>query len=265
MVRSIHFPLPFILVLKLTALFRSVYDFRKKFIENNTGDDECRTYENLDALRMQVDNTDSASLHFESILEGDISQANDTNDANSNDSFLFENYDIPRSSSRPQSIATTSYENTSVNNNGIERKKSELSHKYPNYAQPKNELTDNALFNKFRASADGGAISTSENKDKIKMSHWPVATNVKDGDDDDDDDVEEDNDDDDDEDDINADESNDELSEGKLRDSNSVSCEDLLEFANSKPKGKERGIESDEVRIMTKVLGTNVSISSIEY
>uniref|UniRef100_W4VRT2 non-specific protein-tyrosine kinase n=1 Tax=Corethrella appendiculata TaxID=1370023 RepID=W4VRT2_9DIPT len=38
---------------------------------------------------------------------------------------------------------------------------------------------------------------------------------------------------------------------------NYVSCEDLLEFAE-KPKGRARGLESDEVRIMSKVLGKDV-------
>lgn len=45
----------------------------------------------------------------------------------------------------------------------------------------------------------------------------------------------------------------------RLKDSNSVSCEDLLEFSDKKPKGCERGVDSDEVRIMVKVLGKNVS------
>lgn len=44
--------------------------------------------------------------------------------------------------------------------------------------------------------------------------------------------------------------------------SNSVSCEDLLEFSEKKPRGRERGVESDEVRIMTKVLGTKVGLIS---
>lgn len=49
------------------------------------------------------------------------------------------------------------------------------------------------------------------------------------------------------------------ISEGDLKKSlNYVSCEDLLEFAE-KPKGRARGLESDEVRIMSKVLGKNVS------
>ncbi|XP_034476838.1 activated Cdc42 kinase-like isoform X2 [Drosophila innubila] len=44
-------------------------------------------------------------------------------------------------------------------------------------------------------------------------------------------------------------------SAARLADSNSVSCEDLLEFSDKKPRGCERGVDSDEVRIMVKVLG----------
>lgn len=46
----------------------------------------------------------------------------------------------------------------------------------------------------------------------------------------------------------------------RLNDCNSVSCEDLLEFSDKKPKGPERGVDSDEVRIMMKVLGKDVSL-----
>lgn len=41
--------------------------------------------------------------------------------------------------------------------------------------------------------------------------------------------------------------------------SHHVSCEDLLKFANSKPSSRTRGNDSDEVRIMSKVLGKDVS------
>ncbi|KAK3912587.1 Activated Cdc42 kinase-like [Frankliniella fusca] len=49
--------------------------------------------------------------------------------------------------------------------------------------------------------------------------------------------------------------------------SDHVSCEDLLEFACDGPnsrrtRGKARGVDSDEVRIMGKVLGTNVSVEA---
>ncbi|KAJ3654312.1 hypothetical protein Zmor_013508 [Zophobas morio] len=46
--------------------------------------------------------------------------------------------------------------------------------------------------------------------------------------------------------------------ESKLS-SHHVSCEDLLKFANAKPSSRTRGIDSDEVRIMLKVLGKDVS------
>lgn len=46
-----------------------------------------------------------------------------------------------------------------------------------------------------------------------------------------------------------------------LSNSNSVSCEDLLQFSNRKPMGRERGIDSDEVRLMIKVLGKEVSFN----
>lgn len=246
---------------------------RKKFIENNFADEECRTYENLDALRMQADNTDSASLHFESILEGDISQNNGggggigDNGTDSSghhdmavagtstggsatagiDHFLFDiqrdNYDIPRNNTNPSPSIERSYENTDLDFD-IERKKREFPHRYANYGQTKNELTDNALFNKFRDAADGCTIVSSPSTADASTPNHDDIGDVDD--DDEDDDVIDANDD-------------DQLTEGKLKDSNSVSCEDLLEFANKKPKGKERGIESDEVRIMTKVLGTNVS------
>lgn len=50
------------------------------------------------------------------------------------------------------------------------------------------------------------------------------------------------------------------LNDMMLRSSDHVSCEDLLEFACDQPNskrtsGKARGIDSDEVRIMRKVLG----------
>ncbi|XP_023312279.1 tyrosine-protein kinase PR2 isoform X2 [Anoplophora glabripennis] len=41
--------------------------------------------------------------------------------------------------------------------------------------------------------------------------------------------------------------------------SHHVSCEDLLKFANTKPSSRTRGNDSDEVRIMSKVLGKDVT------
>lgn len=42
--------------------------------------------------------------------------------------------------------------------------------------------------------------------------------------------------------------------------SDHVSVEDLLEFADQKPCGRQRGVESDEVRIMCKVLKHEVIV-----
>lgn len=47
--------------------------------------------------------------------------------------------------------------------------------------------------------------------------------------------------------------------------SHHVSCEDLLEFADAKPSSRARGNESDEVRIMSKVLGKDVCIQPKKY
>lgn len=46
---------------------------------------------------------------------------------------------------------------------------------------------------------------------------------------------------------------------GGSKSSHHVSCEDLLKFANTKPSSRTRGNDSDEVRIMLKVLGQIVS------
>jgi len=47
-----------------------------------------------------------------------------------------------------------------------------------------------------------------------------------------------------------------------------VSCEDLLDFAADKPKpkskpGNAKGTDSDEVRVMLKILGKEVKIHSL--
>ncbi|XP_017772694.1 PREDICTED: tyrosine-protein kinase PR2 isoform X2 [Nicrophorus vespilloides] len=51
--------------------------------------------------------------------------------------------------------------------------------------------------------------------------------------------------------------------------SHHVSCEELLEFADTKPSSRARGFDSDEVRIMSKVLGSDIDteqcIQSLEF
>lgn len=196
-------------------------------MENNFTDGECRTYENLDALRMQVDNTDSASLHFESILENDTEPVQ--NECTANGVSFVNKREANTSQSSTCANPCANYENDDVTRDRVD-----YPPKFASFggAIPKNELIDNVLFNKFREAADTTAITshsrtTVSNVETVELPKQP--------------------------------DTDDDLSEGKLKDSNSVSCEDLLEFADNKPKGKDRGIESDEVRIMTKVLGTTVS------
>lgn len=47
--------------------------------------------------------------------------------------------------------------------------------------------------------------------------------------------------------------------------SHHVSCEDLLEFADTKPSSRARGNDSDEVRIMSKVLGKEVRLCLLVF
>lgn len=102
-----------------------------------------------------------------------------------------------------------------------------------------NELAGHALFNKIRESVDM-AMNRSHSNDSNRHSSRPGSNQdglVVEGS-------------------IQIDKDEDVSPQGALvKDSNSVSCEDLLEFSDKKPKGCERGVDSDEVRIMMKVLG----------
>lgn len=118
---------------------------------------------------MQVDNTDSASLHFESILKSDINKVGDMSNDSIGHSFLFdnhENYHIPRINANAVALnpSMASYENTDANNEN-ERKRPEFAHKYPNYSQPNNELSDNAFFNKFHDAANECVASAGDSND----------------------------------------------------------------------------------------------------
>ncbi|XP_055839977.1 activated Cdc42 kinase-like isoform X3 [Episyrphus balteatus] len=101
-----------------------------------------------------------------------------------------------------------------------------------------NELAGHALFNKIRESVDM-AMNRSQTSDGSRHSSRPGSKQegvvIESS---------------------NEIEEEDASPQGALvKDSNSVSCEDLLEFSDKKPKGCERGVDSDEVRIMMKVLG----------
>lgn len=190
-------------------------------MENNFSDGECRTYENLDALRLQVDNTDSASLHFESILENDA-------EPEPVQSKWF-SFAAQLDASPLQSASSAQMQQPCANyaNDSVTREKADLSHRFGRVgAAPKNELIDNALFNKFREAADTATIASHGRASGIAAAP-PLPT--------------------------------DHLSEGSLGDATAVGRDDLLEFADKQAPTKDRGIDSDEVRIMTKVFGAAVS------
>lgn len=190
--------------------------------------DDSRSYANIDSLGYEMDCTDSASLDFESILENDVNKIGEMSSPEVVNGFVFE--------IQKEHFAKGSDETRNLD---IERKKFEFSQKYPKYVQPKNELADNVLFNKIKDQVE----SSVDGVDVVGCSGKGTDTvdSVVDRRDDDD------------------------ILERKLNDSNAVSCEDLLEFSDKKPKGRERGVESDEVRIMSKVLGAVVSVRFVEF
>lgn len=200
------------------------YFYAKKFA------DDSRSYANIDSLGYEVDCTDSASLDFESILESDVNKIGEMSSPEVVNGFVFE---------IQKEHFTKGDGSDEVRNLDIERKKFEFSQKYPKYVQPKNELADNLLFNKIKDQVESVTNVVDGNIDGVDVvgcnSGMVNST-----------------------DDTREDQS---TPERTLNDSNAVSCEDLLEFSDKKPKGRERGVESDEVRIMTKVLGAVVRIS----
>ena len=205
-------------------------NYTKNFIENNFPVNTLRhslidlnghrTYENIEAFQQKrfscVDEADTASLHFESILENDDNVVSD----DMVDGFcVFEsnakvsnNADMAFKKPDKKSLVKTAPSTV------IETKKLEFSQKYPKYKMPRNELASNALFNKIKESVENAAL----------VDECEVELAISD--------------------------------ECDLKKSiNHVSCEDLLDFSEKKPKGRERGAESDEVRIMIKMFGTKVS------
>lgn len=210
-------------------------NYTKSFIENNFPASILRhslidlnghrTYENIEQFQKRfscVDEADTASLHFESILENDDNVANISDDMV--DGFcVFEgnscNVKAPSTSSdSPIKKPERSFIAKMAPSPVIESKKLEFSQKYPKYKMPRNELASNALFNKIKESVENASM----------VDECEVELTVND--------------------------------ECDLKKSiNHVSCEDLLDFSDKKPKGRERGAESDEVRIMIKMFGTKVS------
>jgi hypothetical protein len=205
-------------------------NYTKAFIENNFPYD-TRTYQNIEDFQKRFsshDEADTASLHFESILE-DESAAKISDDMVDG---CFGLYEGDKSNQAPALPSTSSTSTLSSGNNAvpfkssdkkflsssIESKKQEFSQKYPKYKMPRNELASNALFNKIKESVEMAAMADGECEVELDT----------------------------------------EEKQCELKKSiNHVSCEDLLDFSVI-PKGPQRGSESDEVRIMIKHFGTKV-------
>lgn len=195
-------------------------NYQKKFIDNNFPGN--RTYENIEFLQKQMQETlDSASLDFETILENDINKDGDMSSPDVVDGFIC--FDIQKDHfDKKDENPINDVSNDESRNLDIEKKKLEFSQKHPKYVQPRNELANNVLFNKIK--------ETVESTNKLSS---------------DEEDVEE------------EEEEEEEMMKKMLQKSNEES-EDLLEMSNDNPSGRERGADSDEVRIMSKVLGRDV-------
>lgn len=236
---------------------------------------EERTYQNVSSISAGLD--DTASLQFETILEADLNndpalqspdvtdgfynfsihkdlnsqaqqQKSDAvvglNNKDNNDLTNFksttnvvvkENICAAVKSEDIQQISTKLAEASSSSSSAatLHTTSTEKSHKTkPKSLRAENELAGNALFQKIKESVDKSMIKPStddsclqrdfKSRQLTEAELFSAAVN-------------------------------------RLTDSNSVSCEDLLEFSDKKPKGRERGADSDEVRIMMKVLGKDVS------
>ncbi|EDW08465.2 activated Cdc42 kinase-like isoform X2 [Drosophila mojavensis] len=249
----------------------------------------AHTYQNLDKLEKQAPAdaaglTDSASLQFESILEGDMSkegmvlQSPDVTDGFYNFSIQKEHYnkskdvgfepaqatglyvnddelrnlDKPLATSNsssnldsaavPQEMAPTAASaaaavaaaaaaaaSSTTAATAAEEPLESISTR--RFASADNELAGNALFKKVRASVNQAMNRNSINGNEVASNNSTPALKPQ------------------------TEAEYFAATAARLADSNSVSCEDLLEFSDKKPRGCERGVDSDEVRIMVKVLG----------
>lgn len=217
-----------------------ISDFPKSNLSINMNDsiisrnsslfDEHRTYENLNMFQNQFlkdDGADGASLHFESILEN-----NDNMIALSPipDDMVdgFSLFNVEKETPKPSSstvVPTLSL----FKSNEKSPSKNIVPAKNINIEVKRQEFSHK--FPKYKMPKNELASNALFNK--IKESVEQAARGKED----------------------DAD------TECDLKKSeNHVSCEDLLDFSNKKPKGKERGLESDEMRILSKVLGSKVSV-----
>nr|XP_017092487.2 activated Cdc42 kinase-like isoform X2 [Drosophila bipectinata] len=218
----------------------------------SVGGEPSHTYQNLDKLAPAdaAGLTDTASLQFESILESDSSkegilQSPDVTDGFYNFSIQKDHYNkgkeadqIPDDELRNLDIEGSRKTATPVSTcSAVESEDAQPPAEVApdaasrRYSSADNELSGNALFKKVRASVNM-AMSRNSIGGETSLPTQPVATAKP-----------------------QTEAEYFAATAARLADSNSVSCEDLLEFSDKKPKGCERGVDSDEVRIMVKVLG----------
>ncbi|KAH8402250.1 hypothetical protein KR009_010708, partial [Drosophila setifemur] len=227
------------------------------------GGESCHTYQNLDKLTPAdaAGLTDTASLQFESILEADSSkegsilQSPDVTDGFYNFSIQKDHYnkgkeaEIPDDELRNLDIESSSCKTatpgsscsaleleTTIQQDDQLAPPSELAPEAcRRFSSADNELAGNALFKKVRASVNMAMTQRNSLGETSLVSnlHQSGAASVK----------------------PQTEAEYFAATAARLADSNSVSCEDLLEFSDKKPRGCERGVDSDEVRIMVKVLG----------
>ncbi|KAH8353936.1 hypothetical protein KR067_004773, partial [Drosophila pandora] len=220
----------------------------------SVGGEPSHTYQNLDKLAPAdaAGLTDTASLQFESILESDSSkegilQSPDVTDGFYNFSIQKEHYnkskeadqtpddelrnlDIESSRKTATLVSTCSAVESEDAQPPAEVAPDAASRRY---SSADNELSGNALFKKVRASVNMAMSRNSIGGETSLVSQPVGGASAK----------------------PQTEAEYFAATAARLADSNSVSCEDLLEFSDKKPKGCERGVDSDEVRIMVKVLG----------
>lgn len=225
----------------------------------SVGGEPSHTYQNLDKLAPAdaAGLTDTASLQFESILESDSSkegilQSPDVTDGFYNFSIQKEHYNkskeadqIPDDELRNLDIESSRKTATPVSScSAVESEDAQPPAEVApdaasrRYSSADNELSGNALFKKVRASVNMAMSRNSIGGESSLVTQTGGGASAK----------------------PQTEAEYFAATAARLADSNSVSCEDLLEFSDKKPKGCERGVDSDEVRIMVKVLGKDVSI-----
>ncbi|KQS62774.1 activated Cdc42 kinase-like isoform X2 [Drosophila erecta] len=226
--------------------------------------ESAHTYQNLDKLAPAdaAGLTDTASLQFESILEADTSkegvlQSPDVTDGFYNFSIQKEHYNKGKDAEFEATQISGLYVNddelrnldiessrrTATPGSSCSALESEVSQpdalpptesasEVSRFSSADNELAGNALFKKVRASVNLAMNRKSVAETSLSNSQ-PGGASAK----------------------PQTEAEYFAATAARLADSNSVSCEDLLEFSDKKPRGCERGVDSDEVRIMVKVLG----------